>query len=238
MNYQNKVFSRKQKAFKISSVLQDFLGHSFHTLRGLDIGCADGSITRELAYHFRLLVGCDLNRNAISKASGIINPQLMFIVSDGSRLAFADESFDVVVCAQVYEHTENQKGLADEIWRIMRPGGICFFSGPNRFTIMEEHYWLPFLSWLPQPLANFYMRLMKKGSFYDIKPLGLWRTRRLWHRFEQHDYDTKILQYPQEFGMERSVGTLAPAFRYIPSFFLDFLKFFIPNHNWILVKPK
>lgn len=230
--------SRPLKAQKILSILQDFLGPALQTSRGLDIGCADGAITRELVSHFLYLVGSDVDRIAIDKAGTVDLPILSFIVSDGSQLAIADGSVDVVICAQVYEHAENQQGLVDEIWRILRPGGVCFFSGPNRLAIMEEHYWLPFLSWLPRPLSNIYMRIMKRGPEYDIKPMYWWQTSKLWQRFEQYDYIEKILKNPQKFSMEKTIGSLVPILRHLPAIFFGGVKFFVPNYNWILVKPK
>jgi 2-polyprenyl-3-methyl-5-hydroxy-6-metoxy-1,4-benzoquinol methylase len=229
--------SRKLKAQKILSILQDFLGPSLHKCRGLDVGCANGAITRELASSFLYLVGSDVDRRAIDKARRIDLPNLSFIVSDGSQLSILDGSIDVVVCAQVYEHAENQQGLADEIWRVLRPGGVCFFSGPNRLAIMEEHYWLPFLSWLPRSLSNIYMRIMKRGPEYDIKPMYSWQTRKLWRRFEKYDYIEQILSNTQKYSMEKTIGFLAPILRNLPAVFLGGAKILIPNYNWILVKP-
>ena len=206
--------------------------------RAIDIGCSDGRITQELALHIQWLVGNDVDDAAIQRTARITQPNLAFIVSDGSQLAVSDTSVDMVICAQVYEHTEDQTGLISEIWRILRPGGICFFSGPNRLAVMEEHYWLPFLSWFPQPLANLYMQLMKKGREYDIKPMFLWQVRRLLKDFEQHDYTEKILKDPQKYAMKATVGKFARIAPHLPSIFWPIIQLLIPNYNWILVKPE
>lgn len=46
-----------------------------------------------------------------------------------------DNSFDFVVCTEVLEHTLNPWGAAQEIWRILRPGGLLFCSTPFNFRI-------------------------------------------------------------------------------------------------------
>ncbi len=60
-----------------------------------------------------------------------------------------DESCDLVICAQVYEHVPDDRRLAEEVYRVLKPGGVVFFSGPNWLFPIEGHYHLPFLHWLP-----------------------------------------------------------------------------------------
>jgi len=37
----------------------------------------------------------------------------------------------------------------------------------SRLALIEPHYRLPFLSWLPRPLATAYLRLSGRGSSYE-----------------------------------------------------------------------
>jgi SAM-dependent methyltransferase len=229
--------TRTQKAAKILAILRDFLGPDLSRLRCLDVGCSGGEITQALAPHFGWSMGADVDAPAVFRAGRRAGEtSVSFTVADGSALPVASGAFDVVICAQVYEHTERQLALADEIWRVLRPGGVCFFSGPNRLAVMEEHYWLPFLSWLPQPLADGYMRLFRKGTVYDVRARFYWQIRRLWRRFEQHDYTLPLLRQPERFAFARSLGRRAWLGR-MPVFMLRWLTVFVPNYNWILVKP-
>ena len=126
--------------------------------------------------------------------------------------------------------------LADEVWRVLRPGGVCFFSGPNRLALMEEHYWLPLLSWLPRPAAHLYMRAFKRGRWYDAYPRFYWQIRSLWRAFTIHDYTLPMLREPERFAVDRRFGKIAWIGR-LPARLLGSLAFLVPNFNWVLVKP-
>ena len=52
---------------------------------------------------------------------------------------------------------------------------------PNRWYALVEslHYRLPFLSWVPMPVSNVYVRLAGKGTHYDRRPLTCVRIERM-----------------------------------------------------------
>ena len=229
--------TRLRKAAKIITILQDALGQELSGQVCLDTGCAVGIITDELARYFGRTVGVDVEPALVRQAREQTYNGALFLLGSGSCLPFADAAFDVVVCAQVYEHVTDQRGLAKEIHRVLRPGGACFFSGPNRLTILEEHYWLPFLSWLPRKLADGYMRLFKKGLVYDAWPLFYWQIRQLWGSFEVHDYTVRMLRDPHRYAVEDKLRT-PPWFAGLPDWSWRLLQPVLPNYNWILIKPK
>ena len=49
--------------------------------------------------------------------------------------ALAAERFDYVVCTEVLEHTSNPFGAAEELARLLRPGGLLFVTVPLNFRI-------------------------------------------------------------------------------------------------------
>ncbi len=58
------------------------------------------------------------------------------------------------------------------MYRCLEPCGILYFAVPNRWRIIEPHYRLPFLSWVPGGVASAYVRLLQRGSHYDCRPLS------------------------------------------------------------------
>ncbi len=46
-----------------------------------------------------------------------------------------DGAFDYVVCTEVLEHTLQPFEAVEEIWRILRPGGLLFVTTPFNFRI-------------------------------------------------------------------------------------------------------
>jgi SAM-dependent methyltransferase len=98
-----------------------------------------------------------------------------FQIVEGTSLPFSNESFDFVISNHVIEHVgkaEDQANHLREVLRCLEPGGTFYFAVPNRWRIMEPHYKLPLLSWLPDKIASAYVRLFKRGSHYDCKPLS------------------------------------------------------------------
>jgi ubiquinone/menaquinone biosynthesis C-methylase UbiE len=164
-----------------ANMILELLGSS--SLKGdrlLDIGCGLGDITMGLASSGLLTVGVELDPEAIRIANigrREQNVDSEFIHSEASRLPFNDESFIVVILNYVLEHVHNQKALIREVYRVLRPGGILYLATPNKWWILETHYKIPFLSWLPSPLSNIYLRLCGYEQTYTIKHLS-WRKLR------------------------------------------------------------
>ena len=236
MSHETRYDTRAAKSEKILSILRDYLGEDLCQMDCLDVGCASGAISSLAAGHFKSLIGIDLDTSAIQQAvSNHTGDQMHFSLASGHEIPFSTEAFDVVMCAQVYEHSTDQKALAAEIWRVLKPGGVCFFSGPNRLKVMEEHYWLPFLSWLPRPLADRYMRLFRRGKAYDAYPLFYWQIRDLWKRFKVIDYTSRMLQEPEKYAMQNRLGRLS-WLKNTPTCIITLLLPIYPNYNWILVK--
>ena len=149
-------------------------------------------------------------------------------------LPFGDNMVDVVICAQVYEHVPDDKLLFEEIYRVLTPGGLVFFSGPNWLFPIEPHYFLPFLHWLPGRLADIYLRLTGQGDHYYERSRHMWGLRRLLHRFVIHDITLEVLQhfYPPE------IRGLKWIVRNIPTVVWKLLLPLFPNFNWILYKSE
>jgi SAM-dependent methyltransferase len=227
---------RLAKAVKILAVLQDFVGPQLTDATCLDIGCASGVIPQSLAQYVKGVVGVDIDQTAVQIANAQnIEKNVSYVIANGEGLPLPAESFDVILCAQVYEHTISQQALADEIWRVLRPGGICFFSGPNRLAVIEEHYWLPFLSWLPRSIADIYMRLFRRGDVYDIRPMFYWQLCNMWRRFKKYDYTIRLIKDPEHFAIRENMGKMRWVSR-LPNALLKLSIILFPNYNWILIK--
>jgi ubiquinone/menaquinone biosynthesis C-methylase UbiE len=229
--------NRRRKSEKIIAILQDYLRGQEKYMNCLDVGCSSGIISNDLAQYFNSVVAIDVDIKLPTGDDGLpsSNNRALFAQGNGQELPFPENSFDVVVCAQVYEHVNDQQALASEIYRVIRQNGICFFSGPNRLAIIEEHYWLPFLSWLPHSLASFYMRVFNRGAIYDAHPLFFWQLVRLWKNFKIIDYTLHLLRKPEKFSVSERVEKFS-WIRIIPDVILKALKPLYPNYNWILVK--
>lgn len=227
---------RGQKARKTLAILEDFCDRDTRELSALEIGCFRGAVSRALAPRFREYMALDIDRSAVALAGSHPHPDnLRFSVQNAERLALRDESIDVVLCSHVYEHMPRPEVMMREIWRVLKPGGVCYFAAGNRLTLLEPHHRLPFLSWLPKPLAHRYVRWAGKGDEYYETLRTLPRLERLVESFSVVDYTGSVLREPERFAATELVrpNTLAQrvallAYRWLPALF--------PTFIWLLVK--
>lgn len=63
------------------------------------------------------------------------NPDFVLDICDNNSEKIADGFFDVVICTEVMEHTTRPWDAANEIHRILRPGGIALITTPFNFRI-------------------------------------------------------------------------------------------------------
>jgi 2-polyprenyl-3-methyl-5-hydroxy-6-metoxy-1,4-benzoquinol methylase len=226
---------RTRKLEKIISILQDFHPGT-RSMNCLDIGCSSGIITSLLGEHFLTAIGIDIDQEALQYAkSHSASSHVHFWVSDSMALPFRDNTMEVIVCNQVYEHVPDANRMMREIHRVLKKEGFCYFSAGNKYMMMEGHYHLPFLSWIPKPLAHFYLRMTRRGNFYYEEHLSLRGLRRLVTGFEIHDYTLSIIRDPQRFFATDLFNTHSFLYKCL-RWLAPYLYPWIPTYIWILTK--
>ena len=163
--------SRRLKAMKIERLLalSDWRGRD--VLRVLEIGVGGGGIASYFGAHPSgryQVVGID------TVDQRVVREGYVFRSVESVDLPFPADSFDVIISNHVIEHVggdvEQRRHLA-EIYRVLRRKGRAYLALPNRWMFIEPHFRLPFLSWLPRSWADHYVRLARRGSNYDCRPL-------------------------------------------------------------------
>ncbi len=122
----------------------------------LELGCGGGALLRELAARgFGKLVGLDLARTALVEARQRTTPAGL-VLAEAERLPFRDQSFDVVLAADVIEHVDCVDEHLAEVARVLRKGGLYLVKTPNR-PLAEAYYRLVGLNdypfWHPSLLS-------------------------------------------------------------------------------------
>ncbi|GMV28432.1 MAG: hypothetical protein AMXMBFR59_05570 [Rhodanobacteraceae bacterium] len=230
------VDGRGRKAATALCVLRHVLGDRVAQSRMLNVGSSTGIMDAVFATAFGEVVGIDIDHVAIEHArSNFQRDNLRFEVGDGLNIPFPDASFDVLVCSQVYEHVPDQPRLMAELERVLRPGGVCYFAATNRFILMEPHYRLPFLSWLPPMLADAYLRICGKGSRYYERMRSYPVLRRLVARFDVVDYTAAVLEDPETYAFDYLIKP-GSATQKVSLFVARHLVWACPGYLWILRK--
>lgn len=104
--------------------------------RALDIGAAGGGNTRVLLGRGWDATALEYGEEGAQVARGRNIP---VIRGDAVSLPVADEAMDLVVAYDVLEHIEDDKSAANEICRVLRPGGTALVAVPCDMKLWSEH---------------------------------------------------------------------------------------------------
>ncbi len=216
--------SRIKKGKKIESIIKDF--RPLNECFTLDIGTGSGIITAYLGHNFKRIVGIDIVDERKTRQG------FEFIKATGTKMPFHNESFDIIISNQIIEHIKNKEEHIEEIYRVLKRDGICYLAAPNKLCLIETHYRLPFLSIIPKSLADFYLKLFKKGDYYDIYNLNFWDLKKLLaDKFMIIDYTPYIIKNPKKYK-----ENLPNFFNIIPLSLMKVLSPFSPS--WIFIIKK
>lgn len=176
---------RDKKALAIWLTLRQIAGERIGEGRWADIGCGSGGIAAGLAGKVAAITGIDPEPWQAWTALAAEHPNLSFHsgACDGSEPPLPAGSLDVVVCNQVYEHVSDPQQLLRNIHAMLRPGGCCYFAGPNWVWPVEPHVFWPFVHWLPRRLAQRLMRGLgsRQADALDAYAQDWWTLQR-WFR--------------------------------------------------------
>lgn len=102
----------------------------------LEVGAGTGDNIRVLE-KYGDVYATDINKDVI----GMIPPELCreVKIADASELPYDDGFFDMVVCFDVLEHIKNEKRSVSEMFRVLKKGGLLFFSVPAFGFLFSGH---------------------------------------------------------------------------------------------------
>jgi SAM-dependent methyltransferase len=111
----------------------------------LDFGCGAGrTVYSLLDQGFINAVGYDI-RDYLSLRDPADRSR--FLIADAvgrwGRLPFDDNTFDLVISEEVFEHVMDQVGILRELYRVMRPGGCAIHVIPARYSLLDGHSYVP-----------------------------------------------------------------------------------------------
>lgn len=106
--------------------------HNSHRFKNiLDVGCgADPSYTREIAAMGKQVHGLDYTFNFLRLAQPR-SGDMRLVQADATQMPYRDSVFDAAICSETAEHVPDDLGLMREIARVLKPGGLLFFTVPN-----------------------------------------------------------------------------------------------------------
>jgi SAM-dependent methyltransferase len=126
-------FFTRRKAETLLGLVRTHLG-SPAGLDALDVGSGIG-LTDAYLTGFRALTGTDVAPGVLERAAER-NTSARYVLSDGERLPFADETFDVAftVCVVQVIASERRLRFVQEMSRVTRHGGLVVVLEHNPFN--------------------------------------------------------------------------------------------------------
>ncbi len=105
----------------------------------LEVGCGDGHLSNYIHIKGRSIVSLDINDLKLSKAKQTY-PNLNLIQGDAQNLPFSDNSFDIIISIENFEHLPDVNQHLFEVKRVLKSNGIFLIKTPNK--IWDTPYWL------------------------------------------------------------------------------------------------
>jgi ubiquinone/menaquinone biosynthesis C-methylase UbiE len=222
---------RRRKAAKMLKVLLHFLGREdLSGLRVVDLGCSAGYIADEMAALGARTVGIDIDVPGLSQAQERFGERVGFVCADGEKLPFADATVDVLIYNHIYEHVLRPDVVMAEIQRVLSPEGVVYLGLGNRLGVLEPHYRLPFLSYLPGGLADRYVRAFGRADDYHERFRTRPALRKMVKGLHVWDYSVTIVREPEQFAAQDLVpGPL----RSVPETAWRLAMPLLPTYIWV-----
>lgn len=233
------MFNFKDRLIKANKTISILKHHheNISSLKLLDIGSSSGIMTNEYSKHFKEVVGVDIDTKAVKFANqNFKNDNLKFINIPLEEYSINHSTFDVVTCSHIYEHVPSDVVLMENIYKLLKPGGICYFAAVNRLTIIEPHYRLPFLSYFPKKISNLYIRLFTNQKIYYENLRSYRGLKKLVSEFEITDYTLEIIRNPDKFSAHDMITKKSIKY-YFVNFIARIFYFLVPTYIWVLTKP-
>jgi SAM-dependent methyltransferase len=134
-----------------ASFAEKWAGHAGHAV--LDYGCGRGQIVSLLRSKNIKAFGCDVFYEGGSYQADV-NPAWLqdgtIRKMESNDIPFPDASFDVAISNQVFEHVPDLENVAEEIARVLKPGGMLLCLFPDASCWREGHCGIPFIHWFPK----------------------------------------------------------------------------------------
>ena len=100
----------------------------------LDIGCGSGTQSICLLQQGFKVLSADLSFEAVKVTRETLEQSgkpLLVLNADVEYLTLPDQSVDACICSLFLHHFENLDGVAKELHRVMRPGGVVVATDAN-----------------------------------------------------------------------------------------------------------
>lgn len=126
------------------NILRDVEGDVSKSVRILDFGCGNGDIVSTYLDEGYDAYGCDVSFKDGQNVDRLRSARLIRLIEMSPyTIPFEDDTFDVVVSDQVFEHVRDYAAALKELSRVMKKDGIALHIFPSKYKLIEPHVHVP-----------------------------------------------------------------------------------------------
>ncbi len=105
----------------------------------VDLGTGSGVLLPILSLHFRSVISVDIEPAFLRylKEVPIEKGNTQYMAGNARSLPIRGDAAGLIVCSEVLEHIQDETACLNEIYRILKPGGILILSTPQPFSLLE-----------------------------------------------------------------------------------------------------
>ena len=161
----------------------------------LEIGVGLGADHQQFAAAGARLTGVDLTERAVAHTQqrlAAFGLRSNLQTADAENLPFDDESFDLVYSWGVLHHSPNTPKAIDEVWRVLRPGGMARIMVYHTRSIVGYMLWIRYALLRGRPgrsLADIYAQHLESPG---TKAYSIDEARQLFGKFSAVDIETVL----------------------------------------------
>lgn len=145
--------------------------------RILEIGSGKGSMVNYLHKKGYNIIGTELNQDFVNESKEIYG-KLPIKQMSGDDLKFKDNSFDIVLSFDVFEHIPNSDKHLQGVKRVLKPNGYYLLQTPNKIT-------------------NIPWEVLQSKSFkYKQYHCSLHTLKQLKKRFSKNNFEIEFVEIP------------------------------------------
>lgn len=181
---------------RIEIIFDELLPEDLHGKKLLDAGSGTGWFSERACKRGAQVTSLDVGEKLLAQVAKKCDSER--VVGDLLALPFPADSFDVVICSEVIEHTTDPEHAVRELARVLRPDGILVVTVPNRVwhfaidiaNVLKLRPYEGYENWLSWPQLRRYvveahLSIERMKGFHMI-PFVLPQTHGLLRRIDKY----------------------------------------------------
>lgn len=201
----------------------------------LDLGASNGVIDYYLAAFVKNIIGIDVDAIAIQDGKKRFHRKNLLLKHfDGRKIPYKNNTFDVVIFRRSYQYIDHLEKIIEEVYRVLKPDGICYFEGTNKLSFLGTDYNLPLLAILPKRISKIYVETTKQ-RYFSAKYLTYWMLKKHMRLFRIYSLSSQIMKHPKKFSFMK-LYWMSKMTKLLPLWVLQLLEPMYPHFIWILKK--